>query len=125
MFIMALPLIACTSVEKGGQAPSAAGFGPRTSQGEVTIELTPRYVDGLLLVEYGLNTHSIDMSEIDLQEQATLIADGREYKPLERPTLSSHHNSGELRFGVPTMSASFEIIVVGVPDVGERRFAWP
>lgn len=134
--VVLIAYLAFTNTQQQTQAPETAlpqqtmeapqTFIPKASEGEISIELTPaKYENGIFVVQYSLNTHSIDMRTIDLQQQAALMLNGTQYKPINRPVLSGHHNSGELKFSLPAKPESFEIIIADVPDVKERRFSWP
>lgn len=117
-----LPILSPSSVPEPQQDKSLT----KTSEGEVSVELTPgKYSNGVFNVHYALNTHSVDMSTIDLQQQVTLVVDGKSYSPQNKPVLSGHHTSGELEFQVALKPDTFEIVVVNVSDVSERRFVWP
>jgi len=84
--------------------PATERLSTKTSEGIVTVELTPEKSEkGLLIVEYILNTHSVDMSQIDLQSQTVLEFGGNQYTPVNKPVLSGHHNSGELQFKIPAI----------------------
>ncbi|PIN77954.1 hypothetical protein COV14_04860 [Candidatus Woesearchaeota archaeon CG10_big_fil_rev_8_21_14_0_10_33_12] len=112
------------SSESDVQKESEA-FATKTSNGEVTIDLTPKgVISGNAVFSIDLNTHSIDMAQYDLKEITTLIINGQEYKPISAPALSGHHISGELVFAVDNLSESFTIIITGIPDVEEREFVW-
>ncbi len=100
-------------------------FASKTSDGEVSITLTPTYEDGTLVVQYALNTHSVDMSSFDLQQQVVLQSNGQTYYATNKPILSGHHNNGNLHFKISPLLTSFEIITTDIPDVKERRLSWP
>lgn len=128
LLIGLLLLVSCVTQKTIGSASASAegSYATKTSPGEVAIDLTPvRYADGMLTVAYAFNTHTVDLSVFDLQEQITLVADGRQYKPIDLPVLSGHHNQGELRFSLPALPDSFGIVIKDIPDIAERRFSWP
>lgn len=95
-----------------------------TGAGDVSIELTPRYNDGLLEVDLRANTHSVDLSQFDLQEITTLEYGGRRFTPTAAPSFGGHHVSGTLVFEVGAEQPSFVIRMKGIPAVEERVFAW-
>ena len=100
-------------------------FDEKTSEGEVTVSLSPEYDNkGLLRVGYAINTHTFDLSSVNLQEQVSLYIDGREIKPANSPSLEGHHNSGVLEFYVEKISLPFEIIIKDIPDVKLRKITW-
>jgi hypothetical protein len=99
-------------------------FEEKISAGEVAIALTPEYSGGILKVGYSINTHSVDLSRISLQEQVSLGMGGKEVKPSNSPLLSGHHNSGTLEFSVDNISLPFEIIIKDIPEVKLRKISW-
>lgn len=110
-------LAGCTSQEN---------FVPKTSQGAVTIEVTPLgYEGGIFTIRHALNTHTIDMSGFDLQKQVTVVFKGERYQSINKPQLSGHHNTVELQFRLASKPDSFEILISDIPDVKERRLSWP
>ena len=106
--------------------PTPEKSATKTNEGIVTVELTPtKYDNGLFIIEYSLNTHSVDMSIINLQSQTSLEFGGNQYTPVNNPALTGHHNSGELQFKIPSKPESFTITMRSIPDVEERVFSWP
>lgn len=101
-----------------GETIISGGTGP----GEVSIELTPQVREGKVEVAVAVNTHSVDLTQFDLKQLATLTAGGRDYKPVEAPVLSGHHTTGKMVFEVGELE-QMEIVIRGVP-AGERVFRW-
>ena len=96
-----------------------------TDQGDVAIELTPSKIDnGLLEVALAANTHSVDLSQFDLQKTITLEYDGQKIAPTSVPVLQGHHASGRLNFNLGTNTKTFTIRIIGIPQVQERLFIW-
>ncbi len=99
----------------------------RTSEGEVSVELVPKeYKEGKFIVSIGINTHTVNnLVQYNLKEIITLTTDGKSYNPVTTPTLSGHHNSGELAFELPQEPTQFQITIVGLDAVPTRNFNWP
>ena len=94
-----------------------------SSTGQVSIDLTNKgYHNGQLHMDISMNTHSVDMSSLNLKELVTLDINGKSYKPIEVPTLAGHHNSGTLVFEVSEEPKSFTVTIKDVPDVPKRTF---
>lgn len=96
-----------------------------TDSGDVSIALTPIKVEnGRLYISIAANTHSVDLSQFNLEEIISLSYDGKSTKPAEASRLSGHHTSGELVFPVKGSLNGFTITILGVPKISERRFEW-
>ena len=75
-------------------------------------------------VKYSLNTHTVDLSGINLQQQVVLQMGGKNISPSNAPVLEGHHVSGVLDFRIDGLVTPFSIVVTNVPDVEERVFEW-
>ncbi|MDP3918643.1 MAG: hypothetical protein Q8Q35_01930 [Nanoarchaeota archaeon] len=96
-----------------------------TETGDALIELKPKsIVDNIFTVDIAVNTHSVDMSPFDLKEIVTLAYGDKMLNPIEAPSLSGHHISGELLFEVEEELESFSIVIEGIPLEEERTFIW-
>ena len=96
-----------------------------TETGDVLIELTPHAINnGKLEVDIGVNTHSVDLAQFDLNEITTLSFNGKELKPISAPSLTGHHSSGILLFDIGSNIESYAIIITGVPLIEERIFTF-
>ena len=96
-----------------------------TQTGDVLIELTPISMpDGKLQFEIAANTHSVDLSQYNLMELATLEYEGKAIKPVSAPQLSGHHTSGNIIFNAGSDLKNFKVIIKGIPNVDERVFEW-
>lgn len=96
-----------------------------TGAGDVQVQLTPLDVEnGRLKVEISANTHSVDLGEVNLQEQTILEFAGDTLKPASAPRLSGHHASGVLEFETGGEISAFTIRIRGIPLEEERVFAW-
>lgn len=97
----------------------------KLSSGSVNVGLLPEsYGKGVLSVGYSFDTHSVELSAINLQAQVTLYMDGKEVKPSNSPSLSGHHAEGVLEFRVDEVVFPLRIVVLDVPDVAVREFVW-
>ncbi len=97
----------------------------RTSPGQVSLEAQPEWRDGRLVVSLSANTHSVDLSTIELRESVRLVVGDLEYAPGESASLAGHHARAVLTFKVPWQPDAFTLRIRGVPDVPERVLQWP
>ena len=95
-----------------------------TDTGDVEISLTPIQTSNQLTIKIAANTHSVDLSQFNLQKQTTLEAEGKTYKPISSPSLSGHHSSGNIVFNTNTNLKNFKIIIQGIPKTNQRTFSW-
>ena len=108
-------------------APAGADttYATQESSGEVTLTVTPRWRDGALVVEVRANTHSVALSDIDLESQVRLRVADTVLAPTEAGTLDGHHATAELIFQLRNRPSQFTIEIAGVPDVTQRTLRWP
>ena len=112
-------------VLKGDKRVIVSDLETKTSEGEVTVDLTPKeFNGGKFYVDIGVNTHSVDLNGFDLKELVKLEINGEVIKPISAPELSGHHNSGTLIFKVEDKPKNFVIKIKGLPDTNERIFEW-
>ena len=96
-----------------------------TDSGDVAIDLTPIKIDGKnLILSVSLNTHSVELSQFDLKQIATLKYNGKTAYPIEAPKIEGHHSSGSIVFNVDDNLKDFAIIIKGIPKVEERVYKW-
>ena len=96
-----------------------------TNNNDVEIVLTPKQAaNGILEVIINANTHSVDLSQFDLTQIATLEYNGNKIKPNSAPKLSGHHVSGSLIFNIDKQINNFAIKIQGIPSENERIFSW-
>ncbi len=95
-----------------------------TESGDVEIALTPQWREGKLYINMAVNTHSVDLSQFDLQRQTTLNYNNKQIKPTQAPSLSGHHSNGMLVFDVPEQPQKFTIVMSSIPAMPERVFQW-
>ncbi len=100
-------------------------YAKQTSKGEVTLDLEPRWQDSVLVVEVTADTHSVDLTGIDLGESTRLIVADSSITPVEAGSLSGHHGSAELWFRIAERPDRFAIEIREVPDVPVRLLKWP
>ncbi|MEK6904403.1 MAG: hypothetical protein AABW87_02300 [Nanoarchaeota archaeon] len=122
LFVLVFP----SSPESGAGAANTIGsYEQRTSNGAVSIDLTPLGLNGNNMeFKMGVNTHTVDLSNYDLTNLAVLVYDGNSVKPTSAPRLSGHHVSGVIAFPADRNIKNFKVVVKGIPDVNERVFEW-
>lgn len=141
--VLGLVLTACgasgqASKPESSAAPAAAATNATTQTsdaGAVTLKATWSDPGVGLAFTVAMDTHSVDLDEIDLSESATLRTDkGVEVKPSswEAPK-GGHHREGTLIFpdkgsdGVPLIGPDtrvVELIIRNVAGVPERTLRW-
>ncbi len=97
-----------------------------TGEGDVEISLVPSLSGERLAVSATFNTHSVDLSQYDLQQLVSLsLGTGSGIiLPEEAFSLSGHHGSGQILFKVGADIDKFTIIITGIPALPERKYAW-
>lgn len=105
--------------------PQDTAYVKQRSEGEVTLEVWPKWQDGMLVVEIRANTHSVDLSGVNLREQVRLMVDDTEVTPIEAGSLSGHHAVATLVFRLEKRPDRFAIQIRDVPDVPLRLLNWP
>ena len=91
---------------------------------QVSVEvnyLAEKSGESKIVFEVSLNTHSVDLNDIDFQKTMVMLAGGKTYEPLAVTTSGAdHHRSAELSFskvGVP-----LKIVFLGTQEVMEQGF---
>ena len=107
------------------QQASNGEYPAQVSEGQVALEVRPAWSEGRMVVEISANTHSVDLSSLDLSESVRLVLDGKEYAPVEAGSLAGHHARTTLGFEVPARPTAFQLRIRDVPDVPVRTFTWP
>ena len=125
--LLLLPVMAITlSCSSKSTGSTLEGYATRSSEGEVSFQLTPQaVVDGKFTVNLRADTHSGDLADLDLREAVTLHAAGKTYKPVSASALSGHHSTGSVAFDIERIPDSFFIVIAGVRDMKELKFEWP
>jgi hypothetical protein len=96
-----------------------------TESGDAKVELTPVISDeGILLVKFKINTHSVRLSRYDLQKITTLEFNGKSFKPVKVSRIGGHHSLGTIVFGSVDNINSFTIRIKGIPIIEERVYEW-
>jgi len=97
----------------------------QVSPGEVSIQATPAWVDTALVIEVSANTHSVDLSAVDLRRQARLRVGAVVIEPAVSGALRGHHAKARLLFRMPLRPAvPFTLELRDVPDVPLRTLTW-
>lgn len=100
-------------------------YSSQTSRGTVTLEVRPAWKDGGLEVHISANTHSVDLSTLDLKDLARLVVGDTALSPESAGALSGHHAETKLLFPLEERPESFAIEIRDVPDVPLRVLKWP
>ncbi len=95
-----------------------------TESGDVEIALTPQWREGKLYINLAANTHSVDLSQFDLQKLTTLSYNKKDIKPAPVAKLSGHHSNNMLVFDMIEQPRTFAVIIRNIPAMPERVFAW-
>jgi hypothetical protein len=110
--------------QEKAQQPSP-GFSTQAVGSSVSFELTPSHLDDARLsFELRATTHSGDLSEVDLKKAMTLVVGGEAIVPSKVPTLSGHHDGGEITFELKSRPEHFGVRIRGVRDMGELSLDW-
>lgn len=107
------------------EAEAATTYEARASQGQVSLDVQPEWRDGRMVIALSANTHSVDLSTIDLSESVRLLVGGMEYAPVEAGALSGHHAKATLTFAVAVRPDTFGLRIRDIPDIPERLLEWP
>lgn len=114
------PLFSGTDAPLSSSGSSSSGS---ISEGDVTVDVQLLSKEkGQILFSIALNTHSVDLSQFDLQELITLEYGSNILKPVSVPKLSGHHASGTVRFEATGQAPNFIVRVQGIPQEMEREF---
>lgn len=96
-----------------------------TGNGDVEVSLTPQGVNGgQFAFTLALNTHSVDLSSLDLRQAATLEYNGKKVYAASGPQLGGHHINGKLTFPVDRIPGEFTVRIAGIPKQQERVYSW-
>ena len=119
--IVPLQILGCRSTPEAGTPTYAT----RTSPGEVSFELTPRMHGTRLIVNVHSDTHSGDLSQLDLAKVFALDAGGKTYEPAETRPMAGHHADGFVAFEVGSAPSSFSLTISGVRSSPQVKLEWP
>jgi hypothetical protein len=96
-----------------------------TEAGDAKVELTPVISnEGILLVKFKINTHTIRLSQYDLQKITTLEFHGKSFKPVKVSMIGGHHSLGTIVFGSVDNIDSITVRIKGIPKIEERIYEW-
>ena len=82
-------------------------------------------INNQLTFSISVDTHSVDLSQFNLQKLVTLDYNEKSIRPISTPTLSGHHASGNLKFEIQGEADNFAIKIKGIPSDLEREFKFP
>ncbi len=104
---------------------TAADYAAQTSAGRVSLEVLPRWESGRLVFTLQANTHSVDLSGVDLRAAMRLRLGDRVLEPVQAGSMQGHHARAEVAFALDAPPQAFRLEIRGVPDVPVRTLAWP
>lgn len=122
-----------TSSSPASESSKDVASGTQVNEGgQVSVSVTWKgpQAGPVFLIE--MNTHSVDLDNVDLSSLATLKTPQGDLAPSawEAPK-GGHHRSGQLSFpstlpdGTPTVSGGpLDLVIRDVAGVPERSFAW-
>ncbi len=95
------------------------------SEGNVVITARPvGFSKGIFSIELFFDTHAVDLSTLDLENNALLVAGGKTLKPISAPRLFGHHSNGKLIFSMDEEPSAFSLIITNVPTIQRRELEW-
>ncbi len=117
------------SVAVAGSAWAQDSLTRRDGQGPVTVEVTllpPATSDVPLRARVVLDTHSVALDGIVLDQAVVLRVDGTELSAtgVEQTTGGGHHRQAVVVFPAVARPGAVRIVVRNVGGVAERTFAW-
>lgn len=107
-----------------GDASFAAKTTGSLEDGDIEIQLTPLIKGDRLVVQVGMNTHSVDLGQFDLKEVTVLEYNGKVTKPVEAKEPRGHHAYGKIVFIIEEEPERFTIRIKGIPNIPERIYEW-
>ncbi len=121
VFAMAVPALA---------APHPAlvvdtTYASQASAGEVTLDVQPRWAEGKLVLDLSANTHSVDLSGLDLTASIRLEVGEATIEPSEAGSLDGHHAKASVTFVLEEAPTQFSVVIRDVPDIPVRTLTWP
>ena len=137
LWIYGVPGSVAAGTSQSSQAPSAVTQSATQTNtgGQVTVQITWQGTAGNPVFGVSLDTHSVGLDSIDLQELATLRVDGGpEIRPVgwDAPK-GGHHRGGTLAFPatgpdgstlIGPQARTIELVLRNVAGVPERVFSW-
>lgn len=107
------------------ETDTGTAYKAQTSAGQVSLEARPEWRGGRLVVSLSANTHSVNLSTVDLAQSVRLVIGDQEFAPAEAGSLSGHHARATLVFQISAQPEAFQLRIRDVPDVEERVLEWP
>ncbi len=124
-----------TATPADDRGEPAAGATQTDDQGQVTVKVTWTSRHGGAMFTVVMDTHSVDLDEVDLRDRALLrTSDGREAYPVtwDAPK-GGHHREGTLTFPAQTADGhplitdateSITLTLMQIAGVAARSFRW-
>jgi hypothetical protein len=78
-----------------------------------------------LVINVHSDTHSGDLSQLDLAKAFALDVGGKTYKPAETRPLAGHHADGFVAFEVGSAPSGFSLSISGVRSAPDVKLEWP
>jgi len=100
-------------------------YASQSSAGEVTLDVQPRWAEGKLVLDLSANTHSVDLSGLDLTASIRLEVGEATITPSEAGSLDGHHARASVTFVLEAAPAQFSVVIRDVPDIPVRTLTWP
>lgn len=105
-------------------SPETALGGPQQSAGDTSVEinyLAGKSGENKFVFEISLNTHAVDLDDIDFQKAVVMEKDGQTFLPRAVETSGSgHHRSAELSF--PGVGVPLKIVFLGTVEIEKKEF---
>jgi hypothetical protein len=121
VFATAVPAIAAPH-----PAPVAdTTYARQSSAGEVALDVQPRWAEGKLVLDLSANTHSVDLSGLDLMALIRLEVGEATIEPGEAGALEGHHARASVTFVLEAAPTQFSVVIRDVPDIPVRTLTWP
>ena len=122
-------IVALVALWAVGLATAEEGLTRRDRQGPVTVTVTllaPPTAGVPVRAKVVLDTHSVALDAIALDQAVALRIDGGDVAPtsVQQATGSGHHREAVLVFAPVAEPGSVRIVVKNVGGVVERSFAW-
>lgn len=124
--LILIPLAALVLIFKPGLKPNSPPPTPDsllpTSDVAVAVDFQPSQSDSQnLAFEVSLNTHSVDLDDIDFQKSVVLEKSGQKISPLSAETSGSgHHRSAVVKF--TRVAPPLKIIFSETPQTARQEF---
>ncbi len=111
--------------EAGRGSVQETSYAPQLSPGRVSLQVQPRWEGGQLIFALSANTHSVELSGVDLAQVVRLHVGGRALAPIRAGALAGHHAHADIAFALAAPPEGFRLEIRDVPDVSVRAFDWP